>query len=83
MAFGNVQLGTMLGKLKGTMEATTPNGTCSVLHSTPLLTSNTSPVTNCGSEVGKFCQFNTFFNFSHCFAIGLAIFFLHQFSQFF
>src|SRR4029078_4721225 len=50
MAFGIVQLGTMQGKLKGTMEDTTPKGTCSVLHSTPLLTSKTSPVTNCGNE---------------------------------
>ena len=32
---------------------------------------------------GKFCQLNTFFNFSHCFAIGLAIFFLHKFGKFF
>src|SRR6266550_4156971 len=50
MAFGIVQLGTMLGKLKGTILATTPKATCSVLHSTPLLTSSTSPVTNWGNE---------------------------------
>src|SRR4029079_13953740 len=50
MAFGIVQLGTMQGKLNGTIEATTPSGTCSVLHSTPLLTSKISPVTNCGNE---------------------------------
>jgi len=50
MALGIVQLGTMLGKLNGTMEATTPSATCSVRHSTPRLTSSTSPVTNCGSE---------------------------------
>ena len=53
MALGNVQLGTMVGKLKGTMDATTPNATCSVLHSTPLLTSNTSPVTSCGKAVAN------------------------------
>src|SRR5687767_8559078 len=50
IALGMVQLGTMAGKLKGTIEATTPSGTCSVLHSTPLLTSRISPVTNWGSE---------------------------------
>src|SRR6185312_17002228 len=50
MAFGIVQFGTMVGKLKGTIDATTPNGTCSVRHSTPLLTSSVSPVTSCGSE---------------------------------
>src|SRR6185295_10032691 len=53
IAFGMVQLGTMLGKLNGTIEATTPNGTCSVLHSTPLLTSSISPVTSCGKEVAN------------------------------
>src|SRR5436190_6774636 len=52
-AFGIVQLGTMLGKLNGTMDATTPNATCSVLHSTPLLTSSTSPVTSCGSDTAN------------------------------
>src|SRR5687768_10760049 len=50
MALGMVQLGTMMGKLNGTMEATTPSGTCSVRHSTPLLTSSTSPVISCGKE---------------------------------
>src|SRR5687767_840303 len=50
IALGMVQLGTMAGKLNGTIEATTPSGTCSVLHSTPLLTSRISPVTSWGSE---------------------------------
>src|SRR5450432_4720393 len=50
IALGNVQLGTILGKLNGTIEATTPKATCSVLHSTPRLTSNISPVTNWGKE---------------------------------
>src|SRR5215469_7827211 len=50
IAFGIVQLGTIQGKLNGTIEATTPSGTCSVLHSTPLLTSKISPVINCGRE---------------------------------
>src|SRR5262245_10874551 len=53
IALGMVQFGTILGKLNGTMEATTPNGTRSVLHSTPLLTSSTSPVVNCGKEVAN------------------------------
>src|SRR5258708_33369779 len=53
MALGMVQLGTMAGKLNGTIDATTPNGTCSVLHSTPLLTSNNSPVINCGNDVAN------------------------------
>ena len=38
-AFGMVQSGTMCGKLKGVIEATTPKGTWVVRHSTPLLTS--------------------------------------------
>ena len=46
MAFGIVQFGTMFGKLKGAMHATTPKGKCSTLHSTPLLTSNNSPEIN-------------------------------------
>src|SRR6185437_3700597 len=50
MAFGMVQLGTILGKLNGTIDATTPNGTCSILHSTPRLTSKTSPPISCGNE---------------------------------
>jgi hypothetical protein len=49
-AFGMVQCGTMLGKLKGTIDATTPIGYRSVRHSTPRLTSSTSPVTIWGSE---------------------------------
>src|SRR5688572_26681395 len=53
IAFGMVQLGTIDGKLKGTIEATTPSGTCSVRHSTPLLTSSTSPVTSWGSDVAN------------------------------
>src|ERR1035437_8838120 len=43
MALGIVQLGTMLGKLKGTIEATTPSGTCSVRHSIPGLPSKGPP----------------------------------------
>src|SRR3982751_6002740 len=50
MAFGIVQCGTMFGKLNGAMDATTPSGLCSTLHSTPLLTSNNSPEINCGNE---------------------------------
>src|SRR5476651_675361 len=50
MALGIVQLGTMLGKLKGTIDATTPRGTYSVRHSMPLLTSSSSPVMSCGNE---------------------------------
>src|SRR5215213_10653454 len=40
----------MLGKLNGAIEATTPTGYRSVRHSTPLLTSSTSPVVICGRE---------------------------------
>src|SRR5689334_13682633 len=50
IALGIVQFGTMLGKLNGTIDATTPKGTYSVQHSIPLLTSNSSPVTSCGRE---------------------------------
>ncbi len=50
IALGSVQCGTMLGKLNGAMDATTPTGCRSVRHSTPRLTSITSPVTICGSE---------------------------------
>ena len=53
IAFGNVQQGTIAGKLNGTIDATTPRGTCSVLHSTPRLTSRISPVTNCGNDVAN------------------------------
>ena len=52
-ALGIVQFGTIEGKLKGTILATTPSGACSVRHSTPRLTSNTSPVTNCGNETAN------------------------------
>ncbi len=50
IAFGMVQLGTILGKLNGAIQATTPKGKCSMRHSTPLLTSNNSPDINCGRE---------------------------------
>ena len=49
-AFGMVQFGTMLGKLNGEIEATTPIGKCSTLHSTPLLTSSSSPDMSWGIE---------------------------------
>ena len=49
-AFGMLQCGTMLGKLNGTIDATTPTGVRSVRHSTPRLTSRTAPVAICGSE---------------------------------
>jgi hypothetical protein len=49
-ALGSVQLGTMLGKLNGVMDATTPTGCRSIRHSTPRLTAMTSPATICGSE---------------------------------
>ena len=50
MAFGMVQLGTMLGKLNGVIDATMPAGNLSTRHSTPRLTSRTSPAVICGSE---------------------------------
>ena len=50
IAFGIVQFGTMFGKLNGVIEATTPIGNRSILHSTPRLTSRTSPAVICGSE---------------------------------
>src|SRR4051812_5917144 len=50
IAFGIVQFGTMLGKLKGVIDATMPTGYHSTRHSTPLLTSSTSPAVICGSE---------------------------------
>jgi len=50
IAFGIVQFGTMFGKLNGAIEATTPMGNRSTRHSTPRLTSSTSPVTICGNE---------------------------------
>src|SRR5689334_13734222 len=50
IALGIVQLGTIAGKLNGTIDATTPRGILSVLHSTPLLTSSTSPVISWGNE---------------------------------
>ena len=54
IALGNVQLGTILGKLKGTMDATTPKATCSVLHSTPRLTSRmSSTATNTPEPCGR------------------------------
>ena len=39
------------GKLNGTMEATTPKATFSVLHSTPRLTSIISPCISCEKEI--------------------------------
>ena len=50
IAMGMVQCGTMQGKLNGVIEATTPSGQRSTRHSTPGLTSSTSPATICGSE---------------------------------
>ena len=50
MALGIVQLGTMDGKLNGVMDATTPKGTRSIRHSTPLLTSWISPEAIWGKE---------------------------------
>ena len=50
IAFGIVQLGTMFGKLNGVIDATTPSGKRSMRHSTPRLTSSTSPGVICGSE---------------------------------
>ena len=50
IALGMVQWGTMLGKLKGTIDATTPTGTRSERHSTPRLTSRIWPGVSCGSE---------------------------------
>jgi hypothetical protein len=40
----------MFGKLKGVIAATTPRGNRSIRHSTPRLTSSTSPGVICGSE---------------------------------
>ena len=37
-------------KLNGAIDATIPKGLCSILHSTPLLTSSNSPEINCGKE---------------------------------
>lgn len=46
MALGIVQLGTIAGKLNGTMEATTPSGTCSVRHSTPYISKGSETLLN-------------------------------------
>ena len=50
IAFGIVQFGTMFGKLNGVIDATTPTGCFSIRHSTPRLTSSTSPPVICGNE---------------------------------
>ena len=50
IAFGIDQFGTMFGKLNGVIDATTPSGKRSMRHSTPRLTSSTSPGAICGSE---------------------------------
>jgi hypothetical protein len=50
MALGMDQCGTIDGKLNGLIEATTPSGCRSSRHSTPRLTSITSPTAICGSE---------------------------------
>jgi hypothetical protein len=50
IAFGIDQFGTMFGKLNGVIAATTPTGKRSIRHSTPRLTSSTSPGAICGSE---------------------------------
>merc|ERR1719266_754182 len=43
IAIGIVQQGTIIGKLKGTIDATTPSGTRLSLHSTPFDTSRHFP----------------------------------------
>src|ERR1041385_5503633 len=50
IAFGIDQFGTMFGKLNGAIDATMPTGNRSMRHSTPRLTSSTSPDAICGSE---------------------------------
>mmetsp|Transcript_121821 Transcript_121821/g.289658 ORF Transcript_121821/g.289658 Transcript_121821/m.289658 type:complete len:275 (-) Transcript_121821:142-966(-) len=53
MAMGSVQRGTMAGKLKGTMEATTPTGRRTSWHHTPRATSKMRPASKSGRPVAK------------------------------
>jgi hypothetical protein len=49
MAMGNIHIGTMAGKLKGVMPATTPSGCRSEYESTPVDTfSENPPLSRCG-----------------------------------
>ena len=48
-AIGSVHIGTMNGKLNGTIDATTPTGSCSSWHVTPLETGRIRPCASCGS----------------------------------
>ena len=49
-AMGVVHSGTMAGKLKGTMQATTPSGSRTSWQTTPELTSSVLPCSSCGIE---------------------------------
>ncbi len=47
-AWGSIHRGTMIGKLKGTMPATTPSGSYTTSHATPRLTSSWLPAASWG-----------------------------------
>mmetsp|Transcript_17132 Transcript_17132/g.23531 ORF Transcript_17132/g.23531 Transcript_17132/m.23531 type:complete len:262 (-) Transcript_17132:144-929(-) len=49
-AMGTVHMGTMMGKLKGTMHPTTPSGSRWSAHAMPRLTSSAFPCISCGIE---------------------------------
>mmetsp|Transcript_62099 Transcript_62099/g.161353 ORF Transcript_62099/g.161353 Transcript_62099/m.161353 type:complete len:212 (+) Transcript_62099:1073-1708(+) len=53
IAMGSVQRGTIAGKLKGTMEATTPSGRRCSWQVTPVDTSSSRPASTSGKPVAK------------------------------
>mmetsp|Transcript_4569 Transcript_4569/g.10696 ORF Transcript_4569/g.10696 Transcript_4569/m.10696 type:complete len:350 (+) Transcript_4569:573-1622(+) len=53
IAIGSVHNGTIAGKLKGTMEATTPSGRRTSWHHTPRATSKSRPAIKSGRPVAK------------------------------
>mmetsp|Transcript_2476 Transcript_2476/g.2914 ORF Transcript_2476/g.2914 Transcript_2476/m.2914 type:complete len:208 (+) Transcript_2476:740-1363(+) len=53
MAIGSVHIGTMIGKLNGTIDATTPSGSRISWHVTPRLTSRNLPWAIAGREAAQ------------------------------
>ena len=73
MALGKDQCGTIDGKLNGLIEATTPSGCRSSRHSTPRLTSITSPDGDLWQRAGEFGQLDGLENLGLGLALDLAV----------
>ncbi len=81
-ALGMVQFGTIAGKLKGTMDATTPTATAlrPAFHSLADFQHLTGHQLGQGS--GKLGKLDTFFDLGHRLAARLAVLFADQCGQF-